>query len=105
MLSALLYKNVNITADVNYDLLSYGSTHNGWQNFWARLKGVNTSEVSLEGIPAIERFQSSSSINDCTVLDSSDKSEMMSYKTSNSLKDVICLRFATGVYDSENIYY
>ena len=103
--SAGYYKNVNITADINYDLLSYGSTHNGWQNFWARLKGVNTSEVSLEGIPAIERFQSSSSINDCTALDSSDKSEMMSYKTSNSLKDVICLRFATGVYDSENIYY
>lgn len=103
--SAGYYKNVNITADVNYDLLSYGSTHNGWQNFWARLKGVNTSEVSLEGIPAIERFQNSSSINDCNVLDSSDKTEMMAYKSSNFSKDVVCLRFANGVYDSESIYY
>lgn len=103
--SAGYYKNVNITADDNYDLLSYGSTHNGWQNFWARLKGVNTSEVSLEGIPAIERFQNSSSINDCNVLDSSDKTEMMAYKTSNFSKDVVCLRFANGVYDSESIYY
>ena len=103
--SAGYYKNVNITADSTYDLLSYGSTHNGWDNFWARLKGVNTSEVSLEGIPAIERFQNSSSINDCNVLDSSDKTEMMAYKSSNFSKDVVCLRFATGVYDSENIYY
>lgn len=103
--SAGYYKNVNITADDNYDLLSYGSTHNGWQNFWARLKGVNTSEVSLEGIPAIERFQNSSSINDCNVLDSSDKTEMMAYKSSNFSKDVVCLRFANGVYDSESIYY
>lgn len=103
--SAGYYKNINITADSTYDLLSYGSTHNGWDNFWARLRGVNTSELSISDIPAIERFQNSSSINDCTVLDSSDKTEMMTYKSSNSSKDVVCLRFATGVYDSENIYY
>lgn len=103
--SAGYYKNINITADSTYDLLSYGSTHNGWDNFWARLRGVNTSELSISDIPAIERFQNSSSINDCNVLDSSDKTEMMTYKSSNSSKDVVCLRFATGVYDSENIYY
>ena len=103
--SAGFYKNVNISADVNYDLLSYGSTHNGWQNFWAKLKGVNTSEVSLEGIPAIQRFQDNSSINDCSCIDSYDKSQMTSYKSSHASKDVVCLRFATGIYDSTEIFY
>lgn len=103
--SAGYYKNVNITADINYDLISYGSTHNGWDNFWARLKGVNVDEVSLEGIPAIERFQSSSAINDCTCLDSYDKGQMTSYKSSHQSKDIVCLRFATGVYDSTEIFY
>ena len=99
------YNNVNITSDVNYDLLSYGSTHNGWTNFWARLRGVNTSEVSLEGIPAIERFQTLDSINNCECLDSDDKTLISNYKSTHLLQDVVCLRFATGVYDSETVYY
>ena len=38
-------------------------------------------------------------------LSSEDKNAMTAYKNSNLSKDVVCLRFATGIYDSQNIYH
>lgn len=95
------YNNINITADNTYDLLSYGQHHNGWDNFWAWLRGVNTSERDMTGIPAIERFQDVESINSSTCIAEEDKTEMANLITST--KDVVCLRFATGIYDSTTI--
>lgn len=103
--SAGFYKNINITADSTYDLLSYGSTHGVWDNIWARLKGVNTSELSISDIPAIERYKTVDEISNSIPLSSEDKNAMRSYKASNLNKDVVCLRFATGVYDSQSVYH
>lgn len=95
------YNEVNILATETYDLLSYGQHHNGWDNFWAYLKGVNTSEKDMTGISAIERFQSADSINACTCIAEEDKTKMANLITAQ--KDVVCLRFATGIYDSTTI--
>ena len=84
-------------------MLSYGQHHNGWDNFWAWLRGVNTSERDMTGIPAIERFQDVASINSSNCIAEEDKTEMASLITST--KDVVCLRFATGIYDSTTIRY
>ena len=99
------YNNVEIKSTDSYDLLSYGQHHNGWENFWARLLGVNTSEQDLNDIPAIERYTSLNSINNSEYIDSDDKSEMASYMTSNLDEDLVCFRFMTGIYDSTWVNY
>lgn len=99
------YKNVEIKATDSHDLLSYGQHHNGWENIWAWLLGVNTSEKDLKNIPAIERYSSLTSINNSGYIDSDDKAKMTSYMASNLDKDLVCFRFMKGVYDSTWVNY
>lgn len=118
-----VYKEIHYTSDhnpindstyVDWDLLSYGSEHSDWQNWWSRfVYGTDISEESVKDIPCIEKLGADvvsniDSVNETKYLVAvDDLANLKSYYSANSLllKDTYMFRFDVNVYDSNRLLW
>lgn len=117
-----VYRDIHYTSDknpindatyVDWDLLSYGDTHNDWDNFWSRLSGVDVDEASLKNVPCIEKVNADvltnlDSENESQYLvESEDLRALKNYYTAEQilLKDTYIFRFNANIYESRDLYW
>lgn len=117
-----VYRDIHYTSDknpindatyVDWDLLSYGDTHNDWDNFWSRLSGVDVDEASLKNVPCIEKVNADvltnlDSENESQYLvESEDLTALKNYYTAEQilLNDTYIFRFNANIYESRDLYW
>lgn len=118
-----VYKEIHYTSDINpkndstfidWDLISYGSEHNDWENWWSRFAyGTDVSEDSVNDIPCIEKVGSDVLTNvelsnqTQYLVEPKDIPALQGYYSANSLllKDTYMFRFDMNVYDSERLVW
>jgi len=97
-----------------WNLLSYGDHHNGWDNFWSYiLHGTNTTEIDTKNIECIQKINYAAlSYSDSTLaseyLVSEDDATAIKNSVSNAMlsdESTYLFRFDTSVYDSKRIGY
>lgn len=107
------YNDINVYAEDSLDLLSYGDTHNGWDNFWAKLiHGTDTDEKSYLDIPAIQQIKT----NHALILEAYKKDYYINDEDVDSIQDYInsfgttsynffILRFDQAYYEATDLRY
>lgn len=99
---------------VDFDLRSYGSTHNGWENFWARINyGTDIEEESLENVACIEKILTTDlALNDSSfaskyLLNENNVSNVKNLLGDNGFENesTYIFRFLTRPYRALPLYY
>lgn len=94
-----------ITAEDEYDLPSYGETHDGWDKFWDGLLFVDFPG-SLNDIPAIERLPTGSIDGDEYLISEEDLGDVKSFCAESALAGEVpyIFRFDLRDYRWEYLY-
>ncbi len=118
-----VYRNIHYTSDknpindatyVDWDLLSYGDTHNDWEKWWSKnFHGTDVSLSSVRDIPCIEKIgvdvltNSDITNEEKYYVDNADLGPLKAYYAlaSAEIKNTYMFRFNANIYESRDLYW
>lgn len=103
------YNRKEFDSDGLFDILSYDSTHSGWDKFWSGLWGYDTSEEfkNVQPIYAVtdtDMLQTDSNLSKNLLINEDDIEDFRYYYSKATLEDktVFLFRFAVTDYHAED---